>query len=491
MAEQNFPDNVLYELDNLDVLRGMNSETVDLIATDPPFNTSRNRAGTAGFYVDKWKWGDTGKLPDQWRWNEVHPIWLEQVRDSNPALYEVIKAAGHCHGDDIAAFLCFLSVRLLEMHRVLKPTGSIYLHCDHTASGYIRMAMDAVFGTGNFRNEIVWCYTGPGNVKRWFPRKHDTIFFYVKSDAAPFNPDAVRVNYKQLNVQHLVPRDTGIGGALTPLNVENYRSRGKVPEDYWLEDRDGMTPVGRRRSENTGSPDQKPLALYKRMILASSEKGDLVLDPFAGCATTIIAAREHGRRWVGIDRRKDARFHVVCRMVGIKAADAEKYRKRPDLAKWMDGQLAKYDAHYQTSPPLRTDEGDVAAPDLPLVYLHPPKPATMPRHEMMTVLLENLGFQCWGCGFVPPKADARFFELDHREPHSAGGSNEIYNRAVLCGPCNGRKSNQMNLLQLRNQNEREGQIYGPLIDLRAATAFCDRYIRQKARTTPEQLQLGG
>ena len=108
MAEQNFPDNAIYELDNLDVLRGMNSETVDLVATDPPFNTRRNRSGTAGFYVDSWRWGDTGRLPDQWAWNEAHPVWLDQVRDENRALYEVIEAAGHCHGDDIAAFLCFL-----------------------------------------------------------------------------------------------------------------------------------------------------------------------------------------------------------------------------------------------------------------------------------------------------------------------------------------------------------------------------------------------
>ena len=151
MAEQNFPDNTIYELDNLDVLRGMNSGTVDLIATDPPFNTKRNRSGTAGFYVDNWKWGNTGILPDQWAWNEVHPLWLEEIKDDNRALFEVIEAAGHCHGQDIAAFLCFLSVRILEMHRVLKPTGSLYLHCDHTANAYIRMALDAIFGAKNFQ----------------------------------------------------------------------------------------------------------------------------------------------------------------------------------------------------------------------------------------------------------------------------------------------------------------------------------------------------
>ena len=199
MPVQNFPDNILYELDNLDVLRGMNSATIDLIATDPPFNTRRNRSGTAGFYVDNWKWGDTGILPDQWAWNEVHPVWLEQIKDDNPALHDVITAARTAHDDGIAAFLCFLSVRLMECHRVLKPTGSIYLHCDHAANGYIRMAMDAIFGAKNFRNEIVWCYTGPSNTKRWFPRKHDTIFFYAKSDAAPFNYKDLRIPYVKLD----------------------------------------------------------------------------------------------------------------------------------------------------------------------------------------------------------------------------------------------------------------------------------------------------
>ena len=155
---QNFKDNTLYEMDNLVVLRGMNSETVDLIATDPPFNTKRNRKDTAGFYVDNWKWGDTGKLPDQWKWNEVHPKWLEEIKDEHTALYQVIESTKIVQGEDTAAFLCFLSVRLLEMYRILKPTGSIYLHCDHTANSYIRLAMDAIFGKNNFRNEIVWHY---------------------------------------------------------------------------------------------------------------------------------------------------------------------------------------------------------------------------------------------------------------------------------------------------------------------------------------------
>ena len=139
--EQNFRDNALFVGDNLDVLRGMNSETVDLIATDPPFNTKRNRAGTAGQYADKWRWLDPNadRLPDQWMWNEVHPVWLEQIGDQEPALVQVIEATRKTHDDGIAAFLCFMAVRLLEMKRVLKPTGNIFLHCDHNANGYLRI----------------------------------------------------------------------------------------------------------------------------------------------------------------------------------------------------------------------------------------------------------------------------------------------------------------------------------------------------------------
>ena len=179
--------NTLYEMDNLPVLRGMNSETVDLIATDPPFNTKRNRSGTAGEYVDNWKWGDTNILPDQWKWNEVHPKWLESIKDDNPGLHQVIEATRVSHADDTAASLCFLGVRLLEMHRVLKSTGSIYLHCDHTANAYIRMCMDAIFGRKNFRNEIVWrigWVSGYKTQKRGWIRNHDTILYYTKTPKA-------------------------------------------------------------------------------------------------------------------------------------------------------------------------------------------------------------------------------------------------------------------------------------------------------------------
>ena len=540
MAEQNFPDNTIYELDNLEVLRGMNSETVDLIATDPPFNTKRNRSGSAGFYVDNWKWGDTGKFPDQWAWNEVHPIWLEEIRDDNPALFEVIEAAAACHGQDIAAFLCFLSVRLLEMHRVLKLTGSLYLHCDYTANAYIRMALDAIFGAKNFRNEIAWKRYGSHNDAKKFSQVRDSIIFYSKSQQFTWMDPREELdqgyvtktyrNWDERGQYRTAPLHTGglSGGGykfefhgfnrtwrypekrMGELERQNRIRRGKggtgIPErkvylsenkgkpfsDWW----DDIPPLTGQNSERTGSPDQKPLALYERIILASSNPGDLVLDPFAGCATTIIAAQKNGRRWVGIDRRKDARFHVVCRMMGIKAKDAEKLRQRPDLADWMNEQLSKHESHFKTTPPTRTDEGHTAAPFLAPVYTINEKSALTHR-EMKDYLLETFSRHCWGCDFEAP--DERYLQLDHIDPKADGGSNHLDNRALLCQPCNQAKSNRITISQLRRQNTKDGHLTRPAgtprgqdghpINLPTARQNCREALERLRRDQPLQVAM--
>ncbi|MYH65296.1 MAG: site-specific DNA-methyltransferase [Chloroflexi bacterium] len=310
MPEPNFKNRTLYHGDNLDFLRGMNSETVHLIATDPPFNKNRD------FHATPDSLASGARFKDRWSWDkDVHEEWTDSIQDDWPAVWEVIdmanrtwhpkrvqlKSGDYAYRSGMGAFLCWLGVRLMEMRRVLREDGSIYLHIDHTAHAYVKCLMDAIFGWKNFRNEIVWCYTGPSNTKRWFPRKHDTILFYTKSEKWFFNSDAVRIPYKQLNIQHRQVGGGGIGGKLTPDNVDRYRRKGKMPEDYWLEDRDGMTPVGRLKNERTGYPTQKPLALYRRVIEASSNEGDLVLDPFCGCATTPVAAEQLKRRWVGMD----------------------------------------------------------------------------------------------------------------------------------------------------------------------------------------------
>ncbi len=448
--KQNFPDNALYEMDNLDVLRGMNSETVDLIATDPPFNTKRNRAGTAGFYVDNWKWGDTGILPDQWKWNEVHPKWMDEIEESHPALHAAIEASKLTQGGDTAAFLCFLSVRLIEMRRVLKPTGSIYLHCDATASHYIKTCMDAVWGKQNFRNEIIWHYKNASRGKKQWAKSHEHLFWYSNSDAFAFNREDV-----------LAPYESG-------MTAWRYEKQGKVPPKGKTPDDVIILPaLNTMSNERTGSPDQKPLELYERIIKASSNEGDLVLDPFCGCATTIIAANNLGRRWVGIDRRVDARFHIVTRLMGVDKKERERLKKVADPA-WLAQQEATYESHFRTEAPTRMDEQKEVAAKLGQVY-ETPTSNPHSKAEMKALFLEKFGCKCWGCGYEPP--DARFLQVDHALPKSGYGNNYINNRSLLCQPCNSKKGNRLTLIELRRQNKREGLELGAQINLAEAQAW--------------------
>ena len=434
MAESNFDNRTLFHGDNLGFLRGINSESIDLVATDPPFNKGKD------FHATPDSLSAGASFHDRWSWErDIEGEWEDAIKDDWPAVQQVIESANAAWGRDMGAFLCYMGVRLLEIHRVLKPTGSLYLHCDPTASHYLKAMLDAIFGRKNFRNDIVWCYTGPGNVKRWFPRKHDDLLFYVKSDEAAFNPDAVRIPYKQLNVQHAEQGGGGIGGDLTPENVGDYVEKGKIPEDYWLEDRDGMSPVGRRPSERTGYPTQKPIALYRRIVEASSNPGEFVLDPFCGCATTLIAAEQAGRQWIGIDLWDEA-LQTVRKRVEKECQN-----------------LFGGDVFYSEVAPKRTDEGETAAPPLKSKtkrrITEPPGPK-MTRQEMVAILIEEHGIVCQGCD--REFDDPRYLDLDHNTPRSQGGLNHISNRLLLCGPCNRAKGDTLTLKGLRLLNAKNG-----------------------------------
>ncbi len=473
--------NTLYELDNLEVLRGINSNSIDLIATDPPFNTKRNRSGTAGFYVDSWKWGNIGLLPDQWQWNEVHPKWLETIQDGHPELFQVIESTKFVQGEDTAAFLCFLSVRLLEMHRILKDTGSIYLHCDHTANAYIRMAIDAIFGKDNFRNEIIWHYYNVASTSRKFlGRKHDTIFFYAKSKAAPFNWDDMREPYSPES--NWVKASDSYGDPRYGPN-----EKGKLMHDVWR-----IPTINNMAKERTGSPDQKPLKLYKRIIKASSNPGDIVLDPFCGCATTLIAAKKLNRRWIGIDRRSDARYHIITRLADISKAERKRFEKYTTDKAWLDKQMQPYEMHYRTEPPVRTDNPTLAAANLPSVFLITEE-FQMTRAEIHKTLINQFGPYCWGCNFKAP--DPRYLELDHINPKSGTddhGQHHINNRALLCKPCNLEKSNRMTLLELRRVNKRKGYMKdGVLADLSEVSKWTWQYLVKRIQEAPHQYSLNG
>ena len=436
LATLNVPNRTLFIRDNLDVLRGINSESIDLIATDPPFNK-----GVKDFEGIT-RAGENVSYKDVWSWSDVQTEWTNAIQSEHPALHSVIQAATASAGDDMGAFLCWLAVRVLECHRILKPTGSMYLHIDHTAHAYVKAMMDAIFGRSNFRNEIVWAYTGPGNTTRWFPRKHDTILFYVREDSAKFNRDAVRVPYTRI---------TGTGhnslsrGSRSDEEVQaaerKYAERGKVPEDWWT-DIAGGGHIS--RTERTGYPTQKPLALYERIVKASSNPGDVVLDPFAGCATTCVAAERLGRQWIGIDINERARGVI-----------------RDRLQSEVIGSMA-WDTIVQTPTdlPARTDGGTGVTPELVLISPRPKGPRISVR-ELRERLAREDGAKCQGCGWTPPNGLIEYLEVDHKQPKSLGGKDDIRNRVLLCAPCNGVKGNKLTLAELRHRRIDEGRVLDP------------------------------
>jgi site-specific DNA-methyltransferase (adenine-specific) len=291
--------NMLYYGDNLDVLRlHVKDQSVDLVYLDPPFNSNANYNVLFAEQDGSRSAAQIKAFGDTWRWDQgATDAYLETLKAGGEVadtLVAFTQLVGH---SNMLAYLSMMTPRLVELRRVMKPTASIFLHCDPTASHYLKVLMDAIFGAKHFRNEIAWCYTGPGSPgQRQFSRKHDTILWYTATDEWVFNADAVRIphntkteaNYKKgLLGSGFVAGDAQAIRELSPL--------GKIPEDYW------PIAIAPRGHEYLGYPTQKPLALLERIIAAASNTGDVVLDPFCGCGTTIDAAQRHGRKWIGID----------------------------------------------------------------------------------------------------------------------------------------------------------------------------------------------
>jgi len=427
----NWQNRTLFHGDNLKFLRAMNSESVDLIATDPPFNKSRD------FHATPDSLSAGARFQDRWTWErDVHEDWVDQIADDFPKIMQVIESARLAHSDGMGAFLCFMAVRLLEMRRVIKSTGSIYLHCDPTASHYLKLIMDAIFGQRNFVNEIVWCYkSGGASPKKYFSRKHDLIFWYSKSKDYLYNRQEEKSynrNYKPYRFKGVKEYEDSEGRWYTIVGMK----------DYWEIDM-----VGRTSSERTGYPTQKPLTLYERIINATSNQGDVVLDHFAGCATTLIAAERLNRKWVGIDIWDNAINAVQERLSQEKFMATES----------ADERLALYPVHYKKDLPLRTDDGEEAAPFLRVKErVKEPEGLKWTRAQMYEHLLTQQGNKCQGCDRTFD--DPRYLELDHNIPRSDGGINHITNRILLCGPCNKLKSNIYTLSGLRRENKKRGYL---------------------------------
>ena len=441
----NVENRTIFENDNLHVLRGLGTDTIDLIYLDPPFNSNRtfaapvsSEAAGAGF-------------KDSWTLEDLDNASHGELADQEPELYHAISAAEFSHSKAMKAYLIMMSIRMLEMHRILKPTGTIYLHCDDNAGHYLKMMMDSIFGKDNFKNEIIWqrAVTSKGNLKKGLARDSDVIFRYSKTNAFVWNPKAVTIPYNMANLDEktkkqycYVEPDTGRLVSYTSLtaqvqdpnshltyelmgitrtwrwaearmlkeikagrivqirpgNVPRYKryldeQKGKTLNNIWVD----IPNLTAKSKERIGYPTQKPLALLERIIRASSNPGDIVLDPFCGCATTCVAAERLQRHWIGIDLSPKSFELVKMRLEQLG--------------------IIKQVIH-------RTDSSN-------------PKLYRENRTHKHTLFGLQEG-KCNGCQVPFPFHN---MTVDHILPKPNGGTDAPDNLQLLCGQCNSIKGN--------------------------------------------------
>lgn len=340
--------NRLYYGDNLDVLRDhIADDSIDLVYLDPPFNSNANYnilfKSPAGKAADS----QIEAFEDTWHWNDkAEGAFHDVMTSGNTDVAELLRAMrGFLKENDMMAYLAMMAVRLIELHRVLKPTGSLYLHCDPTASHYLKLLLDGVFGA-KMLNEIVWQRTTPkGLAFTRFASNHDVILSYRKSDKYVWNPSYKPASAEYLQKYNMIDEATGrrfqgtsllnpstnrpnltyeFGGHMkvwrwTKDRMEAAQAAGEIyfppnggipRQKRFLDEQEGVPlsdvwtdipPINSQAQERLGYPTQKPLALLERIISASSNEGDVVLDPFCGCGTAVDAAQKLGRRWIGID----------------------------------------------------------------------------------------------------------------------------------------------------------------------------------------------
>lgn len=343
--------NKLYYGDNLSILRELiDSESVDLIYLDPPFNSSRSYNVLFKEEGGKESQAQITAFEDTWHWNSAaEKTYQDLVTLGDARISSMMSALRESIGtNQMMAYLVMMAARLVELQRVLKPTGSLYLHCDPTASHYLKIVLDNIFGADQFRNEIIWQRTNVHSDSKTWSNVSDAIFFYTKSDKFTWNPIYAPHSEEHLKSKYSSNDPDGRRYTLSDMTSPNprpnmmYEWKGHAsPPNGWRYSRETMAkldtegriwyptdkskrprlkryldkmpgtllgnvwtdinPINSQAAERLGYPTQKPVALLERIIQASSNPGDLVLDPFCGCGTTIAAAQKLGRRWIGID----------------------------------------------------------------------------------------------------------------------------------------------------------------------------------------------
>ena len=553
MTAESYPFNAVnrgvYISDNLPFLRSLNTETVDLVCIDPPFAknetfgrqnprakdplkppltaeerdnelrlmaswgiNNEREADEAGI-----NWPET-RYKDFWSWEkDIHEQWLKDLEEFYPPVADVIESARIAGQEGTAAYLCYMATRLLEIHRVLKPTGSLYLHCDHTVGRHLLELLTRIFGDGEngapgFRGEITWRRTNAKSLAfKSYAKNTDTLLYFSKGEKFTWNPQfrPHDLEYVEKSYRHVEP-ETGrryqLDNLLNPnLNRPNltYEFLGVERVWRWTKERmqkayeqglvvqsspgavprlkryldempgnpvdtlwDDIKPLQANARERTGYPTQKPVALAERIIATSSNPGDVVLDCFAGCAYTAVAAERLGRQWAACDI--NPRAWTVFKRQFNKPTLALLTCNDLTTGQQVLGDNPTVTIHGPNQLPERTSpELEQKIRDIPLPERKFKVPASLiPEPEMLEKLLELSGYMAWCCGFANRKPDGsiikttRNFHLDHIAPKSKEGtSNEIQNRAPMCPYHNIRKNNrQVALSQYRQEIAYAGEM---------------------------------
>ena len=562
MGMLNVANRTLAVMDNYPFLRSLNNECVDLIAIDPPFAANETFTSNPRPPISQAEYdeevalaashgvphnegiGET-RVQDFWTWDDdVHPAWKMRIQDDHPQVHSVIEAVEACATENEAAYICYMAVRLIECHRILKPTGSIYVHCDDRANSYLRMLLNAVFGADNFQNLVVWKRATAHNDPNRYGRIADSLLFYSKSSTKTFNrvpgpySEAQMARYKyqdergpfraeNLTAPHFSPtRTVEWRGAHPGANrqwryatdeLERLYSEGRIllrrdglprKDGYksYLDEAPGAVlqdiwtdiELGPTSRERTGYATQKPLALYERIVESSSNPGDVVLDVFAGCATTAIAAERLGRQWIACDMAyrswtmlKRRFYQIGIQLEGMSEATSDALGELPLVYKIEAGVIGPNEL------PRRDDVDPLPSHQLEQSRRTRSTQSStwsgqIGKEEAKDLLVRQFGAVCWGCGYEPRRPNGSLYttllEVDHiRARRAAEGTprdDELYNLALLHRTCNLIKRNRLTLEELRRYNADNGLLYvntaAELVDLFEATRFAAQEISRRA-----------
>ncbi len=340
--KSNILNKTIFCRDNIDVLRGINSECIDLIYLDPPFNTKKEFIAPIGTSAEG------ASFKDIFTYEDLKEEWLEEIKEDHPRIHILLSAVNQLEGKKSYnyCYLAYMAIRLIECHRVIKETGSLYLHCDPTMSHYLKLLMDCIFGEKSFRNEIIWHYHTSGNTKNWYVKNSDTLLFYAKSKESFF---ALPKEKRYTKSKSRTEGQHNLGHA----TKEFFKDDQGIYQHVNMDNVWDIPYINSQSKERCGYPTQKPLALLDRIIKASSKEGDIVLDPFCGCATTCVAAEMANRKWIGVD-------------ISIKAYELVKQRMVKEIeVLWVD---VDKDINFLTSAPKRTDHSKVEK-DMKFIYI--------------------------------------------------------------------------------------------------------------------------